>query len=140
MAKDEKYSEMTIYFDLTNPEKIDNAEKFVMELNQSTWTDYLTGLMVALSLNKNRFGVRTSLEIPTIQKDNENYQTYSEFIKKSAVRHQADQIIDLDLLDSIKWQEEYNDFMSNSQISTIANFGTEETFEMFRQNIKSKSL
>jgi len=32
--------------------------------------------MTALSSNKNRFGVRTLLEIPEIQKDSENYKTY----------------------------------------------------------------
>jgi len=131
---------MIIYFELTNPQRIDNAEKFVMELNQSTWIDYLTGLMTALSLNKNRFGVRTSLEIQEIQKDNENYKTYSEFIKKSAARHQPNKIIELDLLDSVKWKKENNDFLSYSKIASISKFGTEEIFEMFRQHLKTKSI
>jgi len=44
LQKNENFSEMIIYFKLIKSKGIDNAEKFVMELNQSTWTDYLTGL------------------------------------------------------------------------------------------------
>jgi len=140
LQKNENFFEMIIYFKLIKLKGIDNAEKFVMELNQSTWTDYLTGLMTALSLNKNRFGVRTSLEIPEIQKDGENYKTYSEFIKKLATRYQPDKIIDLDLLNDVEWQKENNDFLSYSKIVSIAKFDTKEIFEMFKQHLRTKSF
>ena len=105
-----------------------------------TWIDYLTGLTTALSSKKNRFGIRTVLDKIEIKKDNENYKTYSEFIKKLAIRHHADKIIDLDLLESAPWSKEHNDFMSYSKIIWLSQDSTEKTFRIFRQILKTRSF
>lgn len=135
--KNDDFSEMIFYYNITHLETIDESEKFVIELDESTWVDYLTGMVTVLSIPKRRFGIKTSLEIPEILKDGNNVSEYSDFIKKSSRRNNVDDIIEMDLIEEPKWSSIREEFYTDGIITSIACFGTNETFDSFRKQIKS---
>ena len=65
------FGKSELMFDfMSDAKSIHNAKNLVGELNQSMWTDYLTGLAVGLSLKKQILIVSIALDEYTIQKDN----------------------------------------------------------------------
>ena len=64
------FGKSELMFDfMSDAKSIHNAKNLVGELNQSMWTDYLTGLSVGLSLKKQILIVSIALDEYTIQKE-----------------------------------------------------------------------
>ena len=125
------FGKSELMFDfMSDAKSIHNAKNLVGELNQSIWTDYLTGLSVGLSLKKQILIVSIALDEYTIQKDEKIISEIILFVINAAKKHQTHRITNFADFSDSEQSEMFTNFLECDLIlSFMANDDVNKEFE-----------
>lgn len=137
MTKSDSFSEIIFYFNIDDIRRMWEAQTFVMDIDKIFPTDYLTGIIVSLSLKKKRLGIRTVFEKEEIPNYDSDKKFYTDSLENLVSKHRPDNTIKLDTLELSEWESANADFRDAEYYVSLASFAIEDTFAMFRETLQS---
>ena len=126
-----KAVEMMFRFSLDDS-SMNGAKNFVDELNQSMWTDYLTGLSAGLSMRNRHLVMSAALDEHAILNDGKDISEFVLFVASVAKKHHACKVIDFADLSDLEQSEVFAGFLRCDMIqSFLPGDDAGKAFELF---------